>query len=216
MNNQWIARTEQFLQDSFSQSPYLSAHPETGVYRLQHSYRVANIGKEIAKAEGLDITKTVIACLLHDISYQEEFQDDTDWKNHGRRSAAIARPFLSQLGMDEADINDICYAIAIHVDDKADFSWTRTAFSESVGDADNIDRFDAYRIYEALQYKQFSQLPFDEKEALVSSTLEKLAQYRQMQLGTQTATTIWTQRIDFYTAFYEKLSQQLSCSNEIL
>ena len=35
-------------------------------YRLAHSYRVANIGKEIAKKEGLNVEDLMIACLLHD------------------------------------------------------------------------------------------------------------------------------------------------------
>ena len=37
-------------------------------YRLAHSYRVANIGKEIAEKEGLNVEDLMIACLLHDVS----------------------------------------------------------------------------------------------------------------------------------------------------
>ena len=37
-------------------------------YRLAHSYRVTNIGKEIAKKEGLNVEDLMIACLLHDVS----------------------------------------------------------------------------------------------------------------------------------------------------
>ena len=37
-------------------------------YRLAHSYRVANIGKEIAEKEGLNVEDLIIACLLHGVS----------------------------------------------------------------------------------------------------------------------------------------------------
>ncbi|WP_456074874.1 HD domain-containing protein [Holdemanella biformis] len=44
-------------------------------YRLAHSYRVTNIGKEIAKKEGLNVEDLMIACLLHDVSDFEHLKD---------------------------------------------------------------------------------------------------------------------------------------------
>ena len=44
-------------------------------YRLAHSYRVANIGKEIAEKEGLNVEDLMIACLLHDVSDFECLKD---------------------------------------------------------------------------------------------------------------------------------------------
>lgn len=213
--SEWIEKTEAFLKEEFENSKYMSEHSSDREYRLQHSYRVANIGKMIAEKEGFDVTEMVIACLLHDVSYRDEFETQEDWVNHGRNSAQIARTFLEELGMDETRINDICYGIAIHVDDKADFDGERTAFAESVGDADNIDRFDAYRIYEGLQYCKFSEMPFGEKKEKVASTLERLQQYKDMQLGTKTATEIWRERILFYIEFYEKLRAQLENSTNV-
>ena len=208
-----IAKTEAFLRDMFSRSQWLSKNPADRDYRLEHSYRVANLAKTIAEAEGYCVTSAVIAGLLHDIAYCEEMSTREDRMNHGRRSAAIARPFLQQLGLSEHAVNDICFAIAIHVDDQADFPWQRSAFSEVVGDADNIDRFDAYRIYETLQYQKFSDLSLPEKTALVSGTLQKLTSLREMQLGSETAKALWLQQLDFYIAFYEKLAAQLSGSS---
>jgi len=105
----------------------------------------------MAEKEGFDVTEMVIACLLHDVSYCRDFKEESDWLNHGRKAAQIARPFLEELGLPKGRIEDICYGIAIHVDDKADFPGARTSFAESIGDADNIDRFDVYRIYETLE-----------------------------------------------------------------
>lgn len=87
----------------------------------------------------------VTACLLHDIAYCQELSTPEQQKNHGRLSAQIARPFLTEIGLPIDRVNNICYGIAIHVDDVADLEGQRTAFAETISDADNIDRFDAYR-----------------------------------------------------------------------
>ena len=216
MNTEMITKTEAFLKDTFAASTYLQSHPTDRDYRLEHSYRVANVAKSIAEAEGFDVTYAVIAGLLHDISYCEEMVTREDRMNHGRRSAAIARPFIKSLGLPADAVNEICYGIAIHVDDEADFQWERTPFCETVGDADNIDRFDAYRIYETLEYLKFSEMSLDYKREKVASTIEKLTRYKEMKLGTTTAKKLWIQRLDYYIGFYEKLKAQLDNSSSIM
>ena len=211
-----IAKTEAFLKDTFTASTYLRSHPADRDYRLEHSYRVANIAKAIAEAEGFNVTYAVIAGLLHDIAYCEEMVSREDRMNHGRRSAAIARPFLESLGLPADAVNEICYGIAIHVDDEADFEWKRTPFCETVGDADNIDRFDVYRIYETLEYLKFSEMNLADKREKVESTIEKLNRFKEMKLGTVTAKNLWIQRLDYYIGFYEKLKAQLENSTAIL
>ena len=215
MNTEMIAKTETFLKDTFAASTYLQSNPADRDYRLEHSYRVANIAKTIAEAEGFDVTHAVIAGLLHDIAYCEEMVTREDRMNHGRRSAAIARPFLDNMGLPADAVNEICYGIAIHVDDEADFEWERTSFCETVGDADNIDRFDAYRIYETLEYLNFSDMSLEDKCEKVASTIEKLTRFKEMKLGTATAKNLWLQRLDYYIGFYEKLKAQLENSTTI-
>lgn len=215
MNTEMITKTEAFLKDTFTASTYLQSNPTDRDYRLEHSYRVANIAKTIAEAEGFNVTYAVIAGLLHDIAYCEEMVTREDRMNHGRRSAAIARPFLENLGLPADSVNEICYGIAIHVDDKADFEWERTSFCETVGDADNIDRFDAYRIYETLEYLKFSEMRLEDKCEKVASTIDKLTRFKEMKLGTSTAKNLWVQRLDYYIGFYEKLKAQLENSTTI-
>lgn len=215
MNREMISKTEAFLKETFAASTYLQSNPTDRDYRLEHSYRVANIAKAIAEAEGFDVTYAVIAGLLHDIAYCEEMVTREDRMNHGRRSAALARPFLESLGLSADAVNEICYGIAIHVDDEADFEWERTPFCETVGDADNIDRFDAYRIYETLEYLKFSQMRLDEKMDKVNTTIEKLIRFKEMKLGTVTAKNLWLQRLDYYIGFYEKLKAQLGSSSAV-
>ena len=46
-----IEKTEAFLKERFDGSGYLNAHPAAKAYRLEHTYRVANLGREIARRE---------------------------------------------------------------------------------------------------------------------------------------------------------------------
>ena len=214
MDHELEKRTEAFLKQKLDGSRP-DASPEAMTYRLEHSYRVADIGRQIARREGFDETEITIACLLHDVSYCERFGEN-GWQEHGRRAAQIARPFLETLGLPEDRIGEICFGIAIHVDDKADFPGERTPFALTVGDADNIDRFDVYRIHETLCREGFLEKEYDEKLAYVEKRLVRLRELKQMPMGTRSAEEIWRERLSFYIAFYEKLAAQLRCSRELL
>jgi uncharacterized protein len=122
---------------------------------------------------------------------------------------------LESLGLSPDLVNAICYGIAIHVDDTSSFEWERTPFSETVGDADNIDRFDVYRIYEILQLQKFSEMTLLQKKERVDTALNRLRSLREMKLGTATAQNLWIQRLDYYISFYERLKIQLNNSGEI-
>ena len=215
INPELITKTEEFLKLKFDSGFYLNAHPNEKLYRTEHSYRVANIDRKIAAAEGFDETEAVVACLLHDVSYCEEFGEN-GWKNHGRRSAAIARPFLTELGFAPDRVNDICYGIAIHVDDEADFPGDRTPFALSVGDADNIDRFDVYRIHETLVYDRFLDMSPAEKAEYVAARLDKLRRLNDIPMATAAALEMWQSRIAFYIEFFEKLDAQLKNGKRIV
>lgn len=214
LNRDLIGATEAFLLRKLDSGAYLAAHPDAKAYRIEHTYRVANIGRQIALREGFDETDMVIACLLHDVSYCEEFGEN-GWREHGRRSARIARPFLTELGLPEDRIGAICYGIAIHVDDEADFAGERTAFALSVSDADNIDRFDAYRIHEALSGDGFLQKSLQEKLEYTEKRLARLREIRGLPTATKTAAELWDARIAFQIAFYEKLLDQFNCSGSV-
>ena len=206
-----IRKTEEFLRAKLAESTYFQKRPESGAYRLEHSFRVARIAGEIARAEGMDEEAMVIAGLLHDVSYCLEFEGD-DWKNHGRIAARIAKPFLETLGLPEKILQDILYGIAIHVDDEADFEGERTPFALTIGDADNIDRFDAYRLYETLENVEYSKLTFPQKCAHTNKMLDKLSCFLNMQFATAAATELWRKRIEFYLDFYRRLAAQLDLS----
>ena len=212
-----IKAAEEFLKEKFEHATEFE-QPDIA-YRIEHTYRVANIGREIAVKEGFDETEMVIACLLHDVSYCEATGEGRFWpavREHGRRSAQIARPFLEKLGLPKDRIEDICYGIAIHADGKADFPGENTPFALSVGDADCSDRFDAYRIHETLNNDAFLEKPFAEKREYVEKRLSGLSRLRAEPVGTKTAGEMWNAKIDFYLEFYQRLADQLKMSESVI
>lgn len=215
MNNNNIEKTIKFLRDQYNKSKYYMEHKDQKDYRFEHSLRVTNIGIEIAQNENLDVETLAIGCILHDVSYMNDFNSEEDWLNHGRNSAIIARSYLESLGLPEEKISEICYGIAIHVDDKSDFRGDRTPVALSIGDSDNIDRFDTYRIYETLQNIKFDKMELEEKLEYVKSVLEKLNKYMDIQLTTNTATNLWRDKVGFQIVFFKRLEKQLKDSNHL-
>jgi putative nucleotidyltransferase with HDIG domain len=208
-----IKRTIDFLIEQFDQSAYMSANPTDKKYRLEHTMRVTNIGKQIARGEGFEEETLVIGCLLHDLSYVDTFQSEDDWLNHGRNAAKMARPFLETLDLRKDQIDTICYGIAIHVDDESDFPGERSPLALSIGDCDNIDRFDVYRIHENLKHKSFIDLSYNEQVEYVNGVLDKLNKYMDMEFATKTGTQLWKDRIAFQIQFFQRLQDQLKASS---
>ena len=210
-----IERTIAFLKDQFDRSAFLADRPQDKKYRLEHTLRVANIGRQIAQGEDLDEEALIIGCLLHDLSYAEVFHEN-DWRNHGRQAAKMARPFLETLDLSPEQIEEICYGIAIHVDDQADFPGERTPLALSIGDADNIDRFDVYRIHEHLSNSSFLTLSYEEQLQSVTELLSKLEKYKQLEFATKTATDLWRDKVGFQIQFFTRLKAQLEASVKLL
>ena len=184
-------------------------------YRLAHSYRVANIGKEIGEKEGLNVEDLMIACLLHDVSYCIPFKTQDEWQNHGRVSSKMVREFLESINYPKERIHDICFSIAIHVDLKADFEGEYNAFSLSAQEADNIDRVGAYRLYETLEAVHFSKQPLKVQIQYVDSMLQTLNEYASYTCTTKTAQQMWLDRIQFQKDYFERLKDQLKISTAL-
>jgi hypothetical protein len=160
-------------------------------YRWLHTLRVTNIGVRIARAEKANLEHVVLGCLLHDVAW---FDDPVEHRDHGRLGAQVSRPFLTELGLPPEDVEAICYAIAVHVDDKADFDHPVTLESKIVSDADNVDRFDAYRLL------LYCQNEMDDLDALVEKLrprIETLENYRDRQImGTPTGNKLFNEKLD--------------------
>ncbi len=192
-------------------------------YRLAHSIRVANIGKQIAEEERLDVEMTTIACLLHDISYCGPFTN-RDYRNHGRDSARMSRPFLNELGFEEAEVNEMCFGIAIHVDGRSDFDWDMTPLAKTVGDADGIDRYDVYRLSETLMASSFYDKSYQEQRTYVDDKMRNLDYLVECAgkigtvegVGTVTAQRMLLEKADYQRFFYESLKKQVENGYHVL
>lgn len=210
-----IEKTEIFLREQFGNCAYFKEYPADGEYRLQHSYRVAHAAREIARREGLDEEGLVIGGLLHDVGYSLPFESEDSWIEHGRMSARLARPFLEQLDLGPERVGEICYGIAIHVDGKADFPGEETAFALSIGDADDVDRFDAYRIYDAMEYADFRNLKIGDKRKWLKEKIDWINWWLEQRAGTETARQMIMQCLLYQRQYYEKVLEQMEHSETI-
>ncbi len=205
--------TAKFLKDELSKMIELFPEEKRAIeYRYEHSLRVASIALDIAKKEGLDEDRCYIGALLHDLGYSVPYDNPKEYVNHGRIGAKLARPFLESLGYSEEEVNEICYGIAIHVDDKADFEGKRTALAVTIGDADNIDRYDAFRIYDRLTWVDYKNLSLEKQKEHVDTVLSSLNKYLDYECATRTATLMWKEKISFQLEFYNRLKKQIESS----
>lgn len=202
------AQALDFLRERFLSSDAMDAAARS--YRFRHTLRVAELGRRIARAEGLSGDALVVGCLLHDLAYSEVMPDEAAWRGHGRRSAALARPFVETLALPDADREALLFGIAIHVDDVSGFPGERSPLACSIGDCDNLDRFDVYRVYEQLERVGFSTLDADAQRAFVAKAQAHLRHCENAPVSTATARALWQDRLAFQNEFYRRLSAQLA------
>jgi uncharacterized protein len=167
-------------------------------YRWQHTLRVCNYGKLIAEAEGANVELVVAACLLHDLAVF----DPGEPQDHGRKGAEICRPFLASLGYSEAEIENVCYSVASHVDDPH----PRTIEAKIVTDADNIDRFGAYRafLWCLRNMNDYNMLVVD-----LTGRLDKLREFRTKDvMETEMGNTLFNDHLDFQINFFDRIVKE--------
>lgn len=199
-----IDRIASYVEDQYRRSaeelewdPVFSA-----AYRWEHTLRVAQYGKAIATGEGLDSEHAIVACLLHDIAYFFE-NDGSDWKDHGRTGAEIARPILLDAGFAEPETAEICYAIAVHVDGEPGVPHPHTQLADLVSDADNIDRFSAYR---CALWCQTERDDFQAMADMLRGRIERLQQYAQKSpLDTATGQRLFAEKVDLQLTFFQSV-----------
>jgi len=208
-------KVEDYLKTELTKNAfYQDNNHRKGEYRIEHSFRVAHIAVEIAASEGFNEEKAYVAGLLHDIGYSIEYKSKEEHREHGRIGAKIARQFLKELGCySDEEIEEMCYAIAIHVDEKADFPGEKTPFTLSIGEADNIDRFDAYRLYEGLHLADYMNLTLDEQRQFVDKHIAGLTKLLEEPFGTKTSASMWKEKIIYQIEFYKRLKNQIENSN---
>lgn len=196
-----IEKTLQFLRDTFDKSEYWKTRPDAKRYRYEHSIRVAKIGAEIARNEDLDEEAMIIACLLHDVSYGLDFNEERTIPNHGYTSAVYSRPFLESLGYRGQTLNDICYGIAFHCSEPeklALIEGEKNTFTDTVLDCDSIDHVSIYRLYEDFNKENFLTKSAEEQQQILWNT-KGYFEYLQKDdwHATETAKKLFREKMDF-------------------
>jgi len=107
-------------------------------YRWEHTLRVAHWAWKLAADENVAAEKCVVAALFHDVSH---FVSE-NYREHGVRSAEIAKDFLVNENYPENFVEDVAYAARSHVGE----SNPKTIEAKILQDADTLDRFGCFRI----------------------------------------------------------------------
>lgn len=185
---------------------------EDGYYRYAHTLRVAQIGRTIARAEHLDEEMLVLGCLLHDIGYVA-CKKQTDYADHGLLSAQIAEEFLRQQGYDTEKAESICYGIRIHTQEDELRVRPATALEDSVSDADNIDRFDAWRFSRSLYWDGLDKLSIGKMQELAQRRVGRMEELRELRFATETGKKLWNEKLDLWVDFYSRLKVQMDMTH---
>jgi uncharacterized protein len=165
-------------------------------YRWKHTLRVAQFGKVIAENETADVELTVAACLLHDVAWFDTNAYNS--REHGRIGAEKARSVLESLGYKKAQIENICYAVATHVDEYN----PDTLEAKILSDADNVDRFGPYRI---LQWCFADIQDYDKLAAKLSERIHRLEHYREKNpLFTPTGQQLFAEQLSLQIRFFSE------------
>jgi putative nucleotidyltransferase with HDIG domain len=174
-------------------------------YRWLHTLRVSNIGYKLARAEGANIELAVAGCLLHDIASLRP-ENPEDIYDHGRVGAQLVRPRLPEFGYSSDETENICYSVAAHADGNAGYDYSNTLEAKIVSDADNIDRFDAYRM---LEFCQPHMGDFEKLVGAVKERLTRLEGYRSRRvMETETGHDLFNQKLDMQILIYKALIEQ--------
>lgn len=181
---------------------------EDGYYRYTHSLRVAGICRNIALEEGLEEEMLILAGLLHDIGYVA-CKSRLDYADHGLKSAQIAEAFLKECGYDPKKTESICYGIRIHTQEDAERARPATVLEDSVSDADNIDRFDAWRFSRNLYWDGLDKLTVKQMRQLCITRTQRMADLRRLRFATDTAKRMWNKKLDLWDDFYSRLGDQM-------
>jgi putative nucleotidyltransferase with HDIG domain len=192
---------QNYLEESFEarsrkDKANLNRYLSNAEYRWKHTLRVAQFGKIIAENETIDVELIIAACLLHDVAWFDTNAENS--REHGRTGAVIARPLLESLKYHTAQIENICYSIASHVDEEN----PDTLEARILSDADNVDRFGPYRI---LQWCFADIDDYDRLVTKLSERILRLEHYREVNpLFTSTGQQLFIEQLSLQISFFSE------------
>lgn len=204
-----IQKTQDFLMKTLKSG---KAPEHEVVYRYEHSLRVANIGIQLAKLEKANPETVVLGCLLHDLG---KFEGERNI-DHGRISAVMAKPFLEELQLPQKQIEDICYAIACHVDGKAGYEYDDILEAAIVTDADNIDRFSASKIKHAKLWELNDPVDTQTEIHRLEKRLARMIEMKSEDvLETKSGNELFVEKLDLNIYFMQSLLKDLEQTKSV-
>jgi len=206
--NDLYKKAAEFLKETLNNCEQIDSKEKK--YRYEHSMRIANIANYIAEQEEQDVTVTTVAAILHDVG---KFDTDIN-ADHGRVSADVAMAFLAKSGLTDKQISDIHYSIATHVDGNAGYDYDSIPEAETVSDADNIDRFGVYRIYQILQYDKAETVPaLDLAHMYQEKNIKRKDFKEKYRLSTVTANRLFQRNLQIQADFFDNLVNELNSTD---
>ena len=185
----------------------LKQHPVTA-HDWLHVDRVRRLAVRIAEAEGVDPWLAALAATVHDVGRAVPGPGS----EHGQRSAELAAPLLAELGVSDAERQDVLHATRWHNSGRSD-----TRLLCVLRDADMLDGMGAIGLMRAMMSKNM--LPPYDPETLFDGEPRRppdsVADQVRFQMGwvdwmnTETGRQLARSRAKFMQAFADQLREEL-------
>jgi uncharacterized protein len=206
----------------------------SSAHDMEHTIRVTNLARELAKYEKADMEVIEIAALLHDIARVREDSDKSGSIDHAELGAAMAEQILRDYKYPDRIIKNVVHCIKTHRFRGKNVPQTIEA--KILFDADKLDAIGAVGIARAYMiagergetlYREVTDLGKYKKENLVngettgrikdiskhSVNLEYETKFKKIpeRLFTKHAKKMAEERIKFMELFFDRLKKEINC-----
>ncbi|MDO5121285.1 MAG: hypothetical protein Q4D46_04320, partial [Erysipelotrichaceae bacterium] len=82
-------------------------------------------------------------------------------------------------------------------------------FERTIRNADDIDRYDVYRLYETLQMVHFEEMPLSDKLGFLQNRLNFLESSPEPAMVTETAQKLWDDHLNYQIEFIGRMIKQI-------
>ena len=205
----------------------------SSAHDIDHTYRVMNLAREIAKYENANMEVVRIAALLHDIARVREDNDKTGNTDHAKLGAKMAEQILKDFGYPKNIIENVVHCIKTHRFRGKDIPQTLEA--KILFDADKLDAIGAIGIARAYMiagergevlYREITNIEKYKKSNLTggkldgrikdiskhSVNIEYETKFKRIpeRLFTKRAKEIAKERLGFMDTFFDRLKREVA------
>ncbi len=204
----------------------------SSAHDIEHTFRVTDLAKKIAKNENADMNVIEIAALLHDIARVKEDSDKSGKTDHAVLGAKMAEQILRRFNYPEKTVQNVVHCISTHR--FRGNNAPKTIEAKILFDADKLDAIGAVGIARAYiiagergepLYREENNMEKYKADNLVggkltgrikdiskhSVNIEYETKFKKIpdRLFTKSAKEIATKRLLFMNVFFEKLKNEI-------